>query len=285
MSETMRGRSCLITGGTRGIGFETARGLVQLGAHVILVGRDLRRGKRAVEELGSANTELLTADLASQRSIHQLAEEIHRRHDRLHVLINNAGALFPRRQLSEDGIEQTLALNHLAYYLLTLLLLDLLRASAPARIINVASHAHMRARVDFDDLGSQRHYGGLSVYRASKLQNLWFTYELARRLEGSGVTVNAMHPGTVATDFGMGQPGWFSYVKSILLPFFRTPRAAAATAIYLASSPDVEGVTGGYFVDCQRRRSSARSLDRSAQRSMWAASERLTHTAGYPLPR
>jgi NAD(P)-dependent dehydrogenase (short-subunit alcohol dehydrogenase family) len=275
---SLEGRICLVTGGTRGIGFETARGLAELGARVILVGRDAQHGRRAVEALGN-RAELLLADLSSQRSIHHLAEEVHRRHDRLHVLVNNAGALFPRRALSEDGVEQTLALNHLAYYLLTLLLLDLLRAGAPSRIVNVASQAHERGRVDFADLQSSHHYGGLSVYRASKLENLWFTYELARRLLGTGVTVNAMHPGTVGTDFGLAVPGWFKLVKTMLRPFFRSPREGAATAIYLASSSEVEGVTGGYFVDCRPRRSSPRSLDRSAHRRLWAASERLTHAS------
>jgi NAD(P)-dependent dehydrogenase (short-subunit alcohol dehydrogenase family) len=270
----MRGRICLVTGGTRGIGLEIARGLEHMGAHVLIVGRDAASGQRALARVGGA--ELLLADLSSQRAIRLLAEEIHRRHDRLHVLINNAGALYSRRGLSEDGLERTLALNHLGYFLLTLLLIDLLRAGAPSRIINVASQAHVRGRVCFDDLQSERHYGGLSVYRASKLENLWFTYELARRLDGSGITVNAMHPGTVATGLGMESPSWFRWVKRMLIPFFRTPAAGAATAIYLAASPEVEGVTGGYFIDRRLRRSSARSLDRAAQKQLWAVSEQLT---------
>jgi NAD(P)-dependent dehydrogenase (short-subunit alcohol dehydrogenase family) len=274
MSEMDR-KICLITGGTRGIGFETARELARLGAHVVIVGHDPGHGRQAVKAIGSS-AELLLADLSSQRSIHALSDEVHRRYDRLHVLVNNAGGLFPQRTLSEDGLERTLALNHLAYYMLSLLLVDLLQVGAPSRIINVASQAHERARVDFDDLQSQRHYGGLAVYRASKLENLWFSYELARRLSGTGVTVNAMHPGTVATGLGMQAPSWFKSVKSILRPFFRSPRDGASTAIYLASSPEVETVTGGYFVDCRPQRSSARSFDRAAHRRMWALSEQLT---------
>jgi NAD(P)-dependent dehydrogenase (short-subunit alcohol dehydrogenase family) len=275
----LRKRICLVTGGTRGLGLETARGLAQKGAQLILVGRDADHGRRALQAIGRPETELFLADLSSQREVERLSQELHRRHDRLHVLVNNAGALFPRRALSADGLERTLALNHLAYYQLTLLLLDLLRAGAPSRIVNVASQAHARGRVDFADLQSSQHYGGLTAYRASKLENLWFTYELARRLHGSGVTVNALHPGTVATDFGLEAPGWFRSVKTLLLPLFRSPRAGAATAIYLASSPEVEGVTGEYFADCRLRRSSPSSLDRAAQTQLWSLSEQLTHTS------
>jgi NAD(P)-dependent dehydrogenase (short-subunit alcohol dehydrogenase family) len=277
------GRVCLVTGGTRGIGFEITRGLARLGAHVLIVGRDATRGRQAVERIGASRAELLLADLSSQQSIHELAAQVHRRHDRLHVLVNNAGGLFARRSSTVDGLEQTLALNHLAYYLLTVLLLDLLRAGAPSRIVNVASQAHERGWVDFEDLQSRRRYGGLTAYRASKLENLWFTYELARRLEGSGVTVNAMHPGTAATDLGLQTPGWFKWVKTILRPFFRSPITGASTAIHLATSSDVEGVTGSYFVDCRPRSSSPLSRDRAAQQRLWTMSEALTH-AGLPNP-
>jgi NAD(P)-dependent dehydrogenase (short-subunit alcohol dehydrogenase family) len=272
---------CLITGSTRGIGREIALGLAQRGARVVLVGRDEQRGRAVAEELRaeSANREIefLAADLSSQQSIRELATEYRRRHRRLDVLINNAGALYPRRQITVDGLERTLALNHLAYFLLTEQLLDLIKASAPARIINVASAAHARAHVDFQDLQSANHYGGLAAYRISKLENLYFTYELARRLQGTGVTVNAMHPGTVSTGLGMGEWGWFKVAKTLLRPFlFGDPRDAAKTAIYLATSPEVEGVTGAYFVDSHPERSSDSSYDRAAQARLWYASQQLT---------
>jgi NAD(P)-dependent dehydrogenase (short-subunit alcohol dehydrogenase family) len=280
MTPLLRNRVCLVTGATRGIGHETALGLAQLGARVVLVARDARRGQRVVEEIamrsGNAAIELLVADLASQRSIRALADAFRRRHARLHVLVNNAGALFPNRSLTVDGIEHTLALNHLGYFLLTELLLDVMRASAPARIVNVASGAHARGRVDFDDLQSLHRYGGLTAYRASKLENLWFTYELARRLAGSGITVNAMHPGTVATRFGLDEPGWFKLVKTLIRPFLRTPEEGAETAVWLASAPELASVSGCYFVDGQERRSSRRSYDRDAQARLWTMSEHLT---------
>jgi NAD(P)-dependent dehydrogenase (short-subunit alcohol dehydrogenase family) len=276
----LEGRVCLITGATQGIGYETALGLARHGGRVVIVARDEARGQRAVAKIkaatGAPDVELLLADLSSQRSIRELADAYARRHDRLHVLVNNAGALFPRRQLTVDGIERTFALNHLGYFLLTELLLDLLRASAPARIINVASRAHEGARVDFNDLQSERHYGGLTAYRASKLENLWFTYELARRLEGSGVTVNAMHPGTVATRFGLDEPGWFREVKRLIQPLLRSPREGAETAIWLATAPEVAHVTGRYFVDCRPTESSRSSHDRSAQARLWELSDGLT---------
>jgi NAD(P)-dependent dehydrogenase (short-subunit alcohol dehydrogenase family) len=227
-------------------------------------------------ETGNPEVELLVADLSSQQSIRGLAAEYARRHDRLHVLVNNAGALFPRRELTVDGLERTFALNHLGYFMLTRLLLDLLLASAPARIVNVASAAHARGRIDFDDLQSESHYGGLTAYRASKLENLYFTYELARRLHGSGVTVNAVHPGTVATHFGLDQPGWFREVKRLIRPFLRTPPEGADTVIYLATAREVEGVSGLYFVDRRPGRSSPRSHDAGAQARLWALSEELT---------
>jgi len=281
----LHGRVCLVTGATRGIGHETALGLAQQGARVVLVARDARRGQRVVEEIamrsGNAAIELFVADLASQQSIRALAADFKRRHARLHVLVNNAGALFPRRSLTVDGIERTLALNHLGYFLLTELLVDLLRASAPARIVNVASHSHTHGLVDFEDLQSQRRYGGLTAYRASKLENLMFTYELARRLAGSGVTVNAMHPGTVATSFGLDEPGWFKLVKTLIRPLLRTPEKGAETAIWLATAPELAAVSGCYFVDGEERRSSRRSYDREAQARLWTMSEHLTRRTAH----
>jgi NAD(P)-dependent dehydrogenase (short-subunit alcohol dehydrogenase family) len=277
---SLEGRIALVTGATQGIGYEIALGLAGRGARVVLVARDRARGQRCLERIataaGNAAIELLQADLSSQQSIRQAAAELARRHDRLHVLVNNAGALFARRQLTVDALERTFALNHLGYFLLTELLLDLLRAGAPARIVNVASQAHAHGRVDFDDLQSERRYRGLAAYRASKLANLYFTYELARRLRGSGVTVNALHPGTVATHFGLDEPGWFRTVKRLIRPFLRTPHEGARTAVYLATAPEVEGVSGGYFVDCRRVRSAPRSYESGAQARLWTLSDRLT---------
>jgi NAD(P)-dependent dehydrogenase (short-subunit alcohol dehydrogenase family) len=279
----LQGRVCLVSGATQGIGHEIALALAGHGARVLLVARDEARGQRVRAEIamrtGNAAIELYVADLSSQQSIRELAATLRGRHDRLHVLVNNAGALFPRRGLTVDGIERTLALNHLGYFLLTELLLDLVRASAPARIINVASHAHMRGLVDFADLQSQRHYGGLTAYRASKLENLYFTYELARRLDGSGVTVNAMHPGTVGTRFGLDESGWFKVVKTLIRPLLRTPQKGAETAVYLATAPELERVSGRYFIDCKARRSSRQSYDRRAQQRLWTLSEQLTGVA------
>jgi retinol dehydrogenase 14 len=280
----MRGRVCLITGGTGGIGRAIALGLAARGAEVVVVGRDLERGRRAVAALraasGNAAVELLAADLSSQRSIRALAEAFRRRHDRLHVLVNNVGGLFPRRQLTVDGLERTFALNHLGSFLLTALLLDRLGAGAPARIVNVASNAHARGRIDLDDLQSRRRYGGLRAYRATKLANLWFTYALARRLAGSGVTVNAMHPGTTATRLGRDRLGWYKLVVTLLGPLLRAPGEAARTAIELAASPGLEGASGGYFVDGRAQRSAPRSYDVAGQERLWAVSEELTRPAG-----
>jgi NAD(P)-dependent dehydrogenase (short-subunit alcohol dehydrogenase family) len=271
----MRGRVCLVTGGTGGIGLEIARGLARLGAAVTIVGHDAARGHAAVAQIGPS-AELLLADLSSQRSIRRLADEVHRRHDRLHVLVNNAGGLFATRQLTADGLERTFALNHLGYFLLTELLLDLLRAGAPSRIVNVASQAHAGAHLDFNDLQSARRYRPLSVYRRSKLANLCFTYELARRLDGSRVTVNALHPGTAVTELGRHERSWFQLAVTLVRPFLRSPARAAETAIYLAASPEVEGVTGRYFVDGRPRRSSRDSYDEAVRVRLWRASEALT---------
>jgi NAD(P)-dependent dehydrogenase (short-subunit alcohol dehydrogenase family) len=274
------GKVCVVTGGTSGIGREIALGLARLGGEIVIIGRDPRRTYRAATELQRASGNLridgLDADLSSQRSIHELSDELHRRYQQLHVLVNNAGGLYRTRQLTDEGLERTFALNHLGYFALSISLLDLLLAGAPARIVNIASKAHQFASVDLDDLQSQRRYGGLHAYSASKLENLCFTYELARRLVGTGVTVNAVHPGTTATSLGRGELGWYKLLVTLLQPFLRRPRDGADTAVWLASSPEVEGVTGGYFVDRHRRASSAESYDRELQRRLWDVSAELT---------
>ena len=277
----MAGRTCLVTGATSGIGKAIAAGLARQGADLVLVARDPARGEAAVAELqaatGSPRVELLLADLASQASIRQAAEAYRRGHDRLDVLVNNAGGYWATRHVTPDGLEWTFAVNHLAYFLLTSLLLDLLRASAPARVVNVTSSAQAFGDIRLDDLQFERRYQGQAAYNQSKLANVLFTYELARRLEGSGVTVNCGVPGVTRTNFGREDSGTVMRLLTPLgRPFMRSPEQGADTFVYLASSPAVEGVTGGYFARRRPRRSSKRSYDRELAGRLWRVSEELT---------
>jgi NAD(P)-dependent dehydrogenase (short-subunit alcohol dehydrogenase family) len=278
-ADDMRGKTCVITGGTDGIGKQTGLELARLGARLVLVGRNAHKAERAAAELrdesGNPQVEVLLADLASQAEVRRLAEAIRERCPRLDVLVNNAGAYFAYRRLTADGIESTFAVNHLAYFQLTALLLPLLRASVPARIVNVASGAHTTGRLQWDDLGLARGYGAMRAYCNSKLANLLFTYELARRLEGSGVTANALHPGAVATGWGHSDRGLFSLAVHIASPFLLTVEKGARTPIYLASSPEVEGVNGKYFYKCRPVRSSRRSLDLADAKRLWDVSEEM----------
>jgi NAD(P)-dependent dehydrogenase (short-subunit alcohol dehydrogenase family) len=283
---TMAGKTCLITGATAGIGEVAARELARRGATVVLVGRSATKSRALVEQIqtqtGNPAVEGLLADLSSLAEVRRLAQQVQERHARLHVLINNAGALFLKRQESVDGFELTFALNHLAYFLLTSLLLDTLRASAPARIINVSSRAHRRAVLDFSDLQHRQSYGGLQVYSESKLENLLFTYELARRLEGTGVTVNALHPGVVATRFGTNNGRLSRWLRPVADLFCISAEAGARTIVYLATAPEVEGVTGKYFIDEKAVPSSPASYDRDAAARLWQLSEELTKLAPGP---
>ncbi len=276
----MRGKVCVLTGGTSGIGRETAVALAGLGARLALVCRDRGRGEDTVAEIaartGSRDVTLHRADLSRQADIRRVADELLAQLPRIDVLVNNAGIVNLRHALTADGIETVFATNHLAYVLLTLLLLARLRASAPARIVNVASEAHRFGTLDFDDLGHARRYRSMRVYGQSKLANILFTYELARRLEGSGVTVNCLHPGAVATRLGHNNGRVARLLTGLLRPFFRTPAAGAATTIWLASSPDVEGLSGQYFANCRPKESSAVSHDRAVARRLWDTSLRLT---------
>ena len=245
----MTGKTCVLTGATSGIGRETAVALAGLGARLALVCRDRGRGEDAVAEIaartGNRDVVLHLADLSSQRDVRRVAAEILAAHPQIHVLVNNAGVVNLRRTLTEDGLETVFATNHLAYFHLTLLLLDRLRASAPARIVNVASDAHRWGRLDLDDLGNARRYRAMQVYGQSKLANILFTYELARRLAGSGVTCNCLHPGAVGTRLGHNNgTDRAACWPALLVPFFRTPAQGAETSIWLASSPEVEGVSG-----------------------------------------
>lgn len=280
---SMQGKICLVTGATSGIGRVTAQALAQQGATVVLVGRDAERTAATVsriqQETGNPHVEGLLADLSAQAQVRQLAGEFQRRFARLDVLLNNAGAFFARRQVSVDGIEMTLALNHLAYFLLTHLLLDTLKATPAARIVNVSSNAHSKARFDFADPQGAQRYRGWYAYGQSKLANLLFTYELARRLAGTGVTANAVHPGFVATRFGHNNRGlvalfvWLAQCRAL------SPEQGAETLIYLATSPEVAGVTGAYFVKKRSVESSAASYDQAAAQHLWQLSEELSGLA------
>jgi NAD(P)-dependent dehydrogenase (short-subunit alcohol dehydrogenase family) len=271
---SLQGRTVLVTGATDGIGRETARGLAARGARVLLHGRDARRAEAALRYVafstGNDLLELVLADFASLRQVRALAAEVHRRTDRLDVLVDNAGIWQARRHLTEDGLETTFQVNHLAPFLLSNLLLDLLLAAAPSRVVVVSSGVHQRAAVDLRDLQGERRYDGTSAYGLSKLGNLLFAYELARRLQGTGVTVNALHPGAVSTKLlhaGFRASGGAS------------PAEGARTAICLASSPDVAAVTGGYYVDERPTTSSAASYDRDLQDHFWEISEELSGLA------
>jgi NAD(P)-dependent dehydrogenase (short-subunit alcohol dehydrogenase family) len=279
----MDGKTVLITGGSSGLGKETAVGLASMGARVVITARDPERGEAARIDIarrsGNEHVEVLLADMASLAAIHALAAGYNAGHERLDVLINNAGAYHTHRTTTGDGFETTFGVNHLGYVLLTRLLLERLKASAPARIVNVSSRAHEGQTMDFDDLQSERGYKGMRTYGRSKLANLLFTYELARRLEGTGVTANALHPGVVATGFGKNNAGLTRTLFSILhvagRPWIITPAEGAATSIYLASSPDVEGVSGRYFARSRERASSAASHDIEAARRLWDVSEAM----------
>ncbi len=270
----MRGRTCLVTGATSGIGRETAAALAARGARVLIVGRDASKthltATRLQAESGNPDVVPLIADLSSQEQIRRLSEQLREHVGRLDVLVNNVGAIFERRQLSADGIEMTLALNHLGYFLLTQLLGDLLESGTPARIVNVASDAHRRGRVAFDDLQRQHRYGAWSAYCQSKLANVLFTYELARRLSGSAITVNAVHPGFVASGFGSNGRGWLRATLRLAMRVAAiSVSAGAQTPIYLATAPHVDDVSGAYFYKMRRVASSPSSYDAAAARRLW----------------
>lgn len=277
----MAERVCIITGASSGIGRAAACELARGGLALGLVCRSPSRGEDAVAAIRSAtgndDVELFVADLAVQDEIRRVAAEILERYPAIHVLLNNAGVMHMRRTETPDGIESTFAVNHLAYFLLTQLLLDRLRASAPARIVNVASDAHRFGQLDLDDLEyRRRRFRPMQVYGSSKLLNILWTYELARRLEGSGVTANCLHPGGVNTGLGDQNAGPLYLLGKLVKIFMRTPERGAETSVYLCRSPEVEGVSGRYFADCRERRSSPIAHDRDAARRLWEQSERLT---------
>jgi retinol dehydrogenase-12 len=283
MSE-MQGKLCVITGATSGVGLHTAIELAAMGARLVLVGRAPARGAEAVDRIRrrtpQAEVEVRTADLARLDQIRELGAALNAALPRIDVLINNAGAIFRPRQHTAYGLEKTFALNHMGYFLLTELLRERLVASAPARIVNVASDAHRGATLDFDDLQSERRYGAFRVYQRSKLCNILFTRELARRLDGTGVTVNCLHPGFVATRFGDDNGGLFRLVMKIGKGIAAiTPERGAMTSVYLATSPEVAGKTGGYYEKCKLATPSAAAQDDAAARRLWQESARIAGIA------
>jgi NAD(P)-dependent dehydrogenase (short-subunit alcohol dehydrogenase family) len=275
----MHGKTVVITGSNQGIGKAAAVALAAKGARVVLVARNRDKGEAAraeVEAAGQGGAELVVADLSSQSEVRRAAAEIKAKHDRLDVLVNNAGVFVPERHVTADGLEETFALNHLGYFLFTRELLDLLKASGPSRIVNVSSEAHRGARMHWDDLQFEREgYRGFKAYGQSKLANVLFTYELARRLEGSSVTANCLHPGVIGSGFGQTYPGALSVLVKIARPFMLTPQEGARTTVHLASSPEVEGVSGKYFSKCKPAKSNAVSYDVQSQQKLWALSEEL----------
>ena len=284
----MTGKTVIVTGANSGIGLEPAGALARAGATTVLTARDPDRGAAAVDTVrarsGRDDVDLEVFDLASLGSVRKGASALLERCPRIDVLVNNAGLVLSRRQETEDGLEATFAINHLGPFLLTGILLDRIKQSAPARIVNVSSTAHKGARrgLNFDDLQSERRYGGMSVYSKSKLANIYFTTELARRLAGTGVTANSLHPGTVATGYARDgdATGFLSFGVRVIKPFVLTAERGARTSIYLASSREVADITGGYFVRCRARRPSKVARDQGAARRLWEVSEQLSGLGG-----
>ncbi len=283
LNTSMQGKVCIVTGANSGIGKATSLGLAQMGATVVMVCRDRTKGEEAQNEIktksGNDAIDLLLAELSSQDSIRQLVENFQQHDKQLDVLINNAGGVNLSRRETLDGLEMTFALNYLAPFLLTNLLLDKLKASAPARIVNVSSESHESGYIKMDDLQLEKKYRLMRAYGQSKLALVLFTYELARRLQGTGVTANCLHPGFVATNIGQSGVGRVgrSIVKLIFSSLGISPEEGAKTSIYLASSPDIEGVTGKYFVKSIPVRSAPISYDESLQRQLWEESAKLVN--------
>jgi retinol dehydrogenase 14 len=277
--EWIRGKTCMVTGATSGLGRASAIELGKMGARLLLVCRNRERGSELMREIqrnGSRDVELMVGDLESQDQIRKLAGDFLATDKPLHVLLNNAGVFNLKRTVTCDGIETVFAVNHLAYFLLTMLLLDRIKQSAPARIVNVSSNVHKRASIRFDDLGGERSYGGMSSYGQSKLGNVLFTYELARRLEGTGVTVNCVHPGGVATNLANNNGAMAKAAWKVIGLFLKAPESGAQTQVYLAASPAVEGVSGKYFIDSREVRSSDESYSTEVARKLWEVSARMT---------
>lgn len=276
----MSGKVCIVTGANSGIGLETAAGIAERGATVVMACRSRERAEAAQKEIESRGyagaTDVMLVDMASFDSIRAFADAFKQKYDRLDVLVNNAAIVPKSRELTQDGIEKQFGVNHLAYFLLTHLLLDQLKESAPSRIVNVASTVHQSATINFEDLQAENGYSFIKAYGQSKLANVMFTYELARRLEGTDVTANCLHPGGVSTNIFRDASLFLKPILFVGRAFLKGPKRGAKTSVYLATSPEVEGVTGKYFVNCKEAKSSALSHDRDAQQRLWDISARLT---------
>ncbi len=276
----MAGRTVLITGGSSGIGRATAVGLGALGARVAITGRDRGRSEQAAEEIrsaGSPQVDVFVADHSSQAQVRHLADQVLQSLPCIDVLVNNVGGYWNHRHVTDDGLERTFALNHLAPFLLTALLLDRLKEGGSARVVTVSSNAQAMGRMNFDDLQGERSYSGSRAYNQSKLANVLFTYELARRLGVGGVTANALHPGVVSTSFGAEDPASLQrLLLPLVRPFMKSATQGAATSIYLASAPEVAGVTGRFFANCKPKRSSKVSYDPAVAARLWEVSVALT---------
>lgn len=286
MSWNIEGKQVLLTGASRGIGKATALALAKMGANLSLLVRDRAMGEKVIEEIratgAKGKVDLFVADLSSMKDIRRVAEEYKSKHDRLDVLLNNAGAINMDKEKTVDGYERTFATNHLGYFLLTDQLLDLLKKSAPSRIVNVASEAHRQVGgIDFDDpMFDKRGYGGFASYGASKLANILFTRELAKQLEGTNVTVNSLHPGVIASGFGRNNKGAFGWImRNVASPFLGSEESGAKTSVYLASSPDVEGKTGLYWKSSREARPTRAGQDDEAAKRLWKLSEELIDKA------
>ena len=279
----MQGKLCLVTGANSGIGKSTALGLAGMGATVVLACRDAERGQAAKRDIikGSNNEDVSLAlvELASLDSVRSFANDFQQKFSRLDVLVNNAGIYSSKRVVTVDGFESTFAINHLAHFLLTNLLLELLKASAPSRIVNVSSEAQSRGHINFSDLQGERKYSGWKSYPQSKLANVLFTYELARRLKGTGVTVNCVHPGGVRTNFGRKNGGLMGVAVKAFAPFMLSPEEGAKTVSWLASSPELEHLTGKYFAKQSEMKSSRESYDLEVARQLWEVSSELVGLA------
>src|SRR5919112_4843689 len=287
LTRQMTGKTVLITGATGGIGRAAAIGLASMGARVGITGRDRARAERAAaaiaRESGNSAVDVFVANISSQAEVWRLAGEVLAAYPRLDVLLNNVGGFWAHRHVTADGLEHTFALNHLAPFLLTSLLLERLMASAPARVVSVSSGAQAQGKIDFDDLMGERTYSGQRAYSQSKLANVMFTYELARRLEGTGVTATVLHPGVTNTAFGAEDSARaMTPIIAVLRPFMRSPERGADTAVYLASSPEVDSVTGRYFANRKARKSHESSYDTATTARLWRVSADLV---GLPVRR
>jgi NAD(P)-dependent dehydrogenase (short-subunit alcohol dehydrogenase family) len=283
MAGSMAGKTVLVTGATQGIGREAALAFAKMGARVGVVGRDATRAREAAEYVKAAvpgaQVDIFLADLSLMADVRKLADEVKAIYSELHVLLNNAGAIFTDRKTTSEGLEQTFALNHMSYFLLTNLLLELLQKSAPARVVSVSSDAHQLNSFNLADLQSEKSYGGMKAYGASKLENILFTRELARRLEGTGVTANCLHPGVIASGFGKNNGGLFGALLKVGNLFMTTPEKGARTSVYVATSEEGGKVSGAYFNNSKQAKTAKVAQDAAVAKQLWDESAKL---AGIP---